>query len=163
MAGAQQRGLHVKFHPRIRYALAAIASLVIVACGGGGAKINPNLGNGALTLLPTAATFYAGIPETMTISGGRPPYALTSSDPTVLPVPAIVNGNTFEVVGTNPGVIDPGLAPGALPIKTVNLTARDSSGLSATASIQVGQNFLTSYTISFPTTTCPTASSSTTT
>ncbi|HUL57279.1 MAG TPA: hypothetical protein VLT60_09785 [Usitatibacter sp.] len=145
----------MKFNLPTRYVLAIVASLVLAACGGGGAQTNPNQG-GLLSLLPTTATFYAGVPYTMTISGGRAPYSLTSNEPSVLPVPSTVNGNTFQVVGANPGVIDTGLPAGALPIKTVTISARDSSGLGpVTATIQVGQNFLTSYAVSFGTTTCP--------
>jgi len=36
--------------------------------------------------------------------GGRTPYSVTSSDPTLLPVPPIVNGHSFQVVPNNPGV-----------------------------------------------------------
>ncbi|MFZ3322125.1 MAG: hypothetical protein WA190_07110 [Usitatibacter sp.] len=143
----------MKFNPRIQYALAVIASVLVVACGGGGAQTNPNQG-GSLSLLPSGGTFFAGVAYTMTLSGGRAPYSLTSDESDVLPVPAIVNGNTFQVVGNNPGVIDVGLAAGALPVRTVNLTARDSAGQTATATIKVGQNFLTGYTLSFPSTSC---------
>ncbi|HLX24954.1 MAG TPA: hypothetical protein VKR38_16520 [Usitatibacter sp.] len=131
-----------------------IAAVLLVSCGGGGAKNNPNQG-GTLALLPSGGTFYAGVAYTMTLSGGHGPYSLSSDEADVLPVPAIVNGNTFQVVANNPGVIDTGLPPGALPVRTVNITARDSTGQGPiTAAIKVAQNFLTSYTLSFPTTTC---------
>ncbi len=153
----------MKFNPRFKYALAVIASVLVVSCGGGGAKTNPNLG-GTLQLLPSGGTFYAGVVYTMTLSGGHPPYALTSDESDVLPVPAIVNGNTFQVVANNPGVIDTGIPPGGLPVRTVNLTAKDSTGQGpVTAAIKVAQNFLTSYSLSFPTTTCTVASGSSTT
>ena len=73
-----------------------------------------------------------------------------------------MNGNTFQVVANNPGVVDTGLPAGALPVRTVNLTARDSAGQTATATIKVGQNFLTGYTLSFPSTTCTLPATSTT-
>ena len=161
--GPKEGDYIVNFNLPTRYVLAIVASLVLAACGGGGAQTNPNQG-GALSLLPTAATFYAGVPYTMTISGGRAPYSLTSSEASVLPVPSIVNGNTFQVVGANPGVIDTGLPVGALPVKTVTVTARDSAGQGpVTASVQVAQNFLTSYVVNFGTTTCPAPTGSTST
>ena len=151
----------MKFNPRIQYALAAIAAVLLVSCGGGGAQTNPNQG-GSLALLPSGGTFYAGVAYTMTISGGRAPYSLSSDEADVLPVPAIVNGNTFQVVANNPGVIDPNSTPGALPVRTVNLVVRDSSGQSATSAIKVGQNFLTGYTLSFTSTSCTLGSTVTT-
>ena len=117
----------MKFNPRIQLALAVIATVLLTSCGGGGAKSNPNQG-GTLALLPAAPTFYAGVAYTMTISGGKGPYALTSDQPQVMSVPATVDGNTFQVVPNNPGVIDTGLPPGSLPVRTVNVTVRDSAG-----------------------------------
>jgi hypothetical protein len=146
----------VKFKYSVRYALAAIAFALVTSCGGGGAKTNPALG-GTLQLLPTAATFYAGVVYTISVQGGKPPYIFTSSEPSLLPLPAETNSNTFQVVGANPSTIDAGLPANALPVKTVNLTVRDSSGQVATSTIQVGRNFLTGYQLNFTATTCTTS------
>jgi hypothetical protein len=145
----------VKFQSVIPYALALAASLLLSACGGGGASVNPNQAGTTLTLEPTEGTFYGGVPATMTIQGGRPPFAVTSSEPNVLPVPPIVNSNTFDVLPNNPSVIDAGLPVGSLPIRTVNVDVHDSAGNTATSKIHVGQNFLTGYGILFGSSTCP--------
>jgi len=143
----------VKFHSLARYAFALLAALVLASCGGGGAQTNPNQG-GDVSIVPDGATFYAGAVGIITVSGGRAPYSLTSSDPGVLPVPAILNGHSFEVVPNNPGVIDTGLPPGSVPIHTVNVIARDSLGLTKSAAIHVAQNFLTGYNVFFTPSNC---------
>ncbi|MGE5094480.1 MAG: hypothetical protein ACM3SO_05030 [Betaproteobacteria bacterium] len=77
-----------------------------------------------------------------------------------MPVPQTVDSGSFQVVPANPGVIDAGLPPGSLPVRTVNIVARDARGQQATASIKVGINFLTGYGVSF-TSNCPTGASGT--
>ena len=144
----------MKFHSFQHLALALVASLILAACGGGGASGNPNQG-GPISIAPEAGTFYAGVVSTITLSGGRKPYAITSSEPQVLQVPAIVDGFSFDVVPNNPGVIDTGLQPQDLPVRTVTITARDSTGIVVTAAIKVAQNFLTGYQFAFTASTCP--------
>ena len=133
-------------------AVAVISSVILGSCGGGGAASN-NEQNGALTLLPSAASLYAGVPYTFQIAGGRPPYLLSSSEPVLLPVPERVEGHSFQVVANNPGVIDANLPPGSLPIRSVVLTVRDSFGSVISTPTQngitVGQNFLTGYGVIF--------------
>lgn len=103
-----------------------------------------------MQIQPTTGTFYAGVEYTFTITGGRPPYTIGSSEPSLFAVPTILNGNFFNVVPNNPGVIDAGIPPDGLAVRTVNITARDSLGLVAQAAvIQVAQNFLTSYGVFF--------------
>ncbi len=136
--------------------LAVAASLILTSCGGGGATTNPGQG-GAFQIIPAAATFYAGVPATIQILGGRGPYAVSSSDPGVLPVPTTLNGNSFEVVPNNPGVVDTGLTAGELPVRSVTVTARETGGASAQSVIKVGQNFLLGYNVTFSTTTCTAA------
>ncbi len=129
-------------------ASAVISSVILGSCGGGGAA-STNEVNGSLTLLPSAASLYAGVPYTFTIAGGRPPYLLSSSEPLLLPVPARVEGHTFQVVANNPGVIDANLADGSVPIRSVIITVRDSFGTvistPAQNGITVAQNFFTGY------------------
>jgi hypothetical protein len=105
---------------------------------------------------------YGGVPATINIVGGRTPYVLVSSEPAVLSLPNQTNSNTITVLPANPGVIDPGLQAGSLPVRTVNITVRDANGGSATTSTKVGQNFLTGYGMTFGSTTCGTTSGSTT-
>jgi hypothetical protein len=144
----------VKFQSFISFAFALAASLLLAACGGGGAVGNPNQG-GPISASPAVGTFYAGEPATITLSGGRKPYAITSSEPGILPVPAIVNANSFEVVPNNPGVVDTGLGPNDLPVRTVTVEVRDTTGIIVSITIKVAQNFVTGYRLAFVATTCP--------
>jgi hypothetical protein len=147
----------VKFQSFSHYVLALLAALLVASCGGGGAAHDPNQG-GTVTIAPETGTFYAGLPATITVSGGRTPYSLTSSDPGILPVPAILNGHRVDVVPNQPGVVDAGIQAGELPVRTVIITARDSTGVTVTAAIKVAQNFLTSYGLFFGFSTCQGAS-----
>ena len=142
-------------------ALSFATAVVVAACGGGGASQNPNQG-GAVSLLPATGTVYAGVPFTFTVSGGLRPYSLTSSEPGILSVPQSINSFSFDVVAANPGVVDTGLQPGDLPVRTVNVTARDATGGVATSVVKVAQNFLTGYGLSFSSN-CPTPTGATTT
>src|SRR6185369_3070724 len=103
IAGVQQRGLIVKFHSFIQHAIVVAASVLLAACGGG-ATTNPNQG-GPMSVSPTEGTFFAGVPSTITISGGRIPYSVTSSAPQILPVPDQVNEHSFQVIPNNPAVL----------------------------------------------------------
>lgn len=142
---------------RVVLASGAVASAVILgSCGGGGASTSPELVGGALTMLPSAGTFYAGVPYTFQIVGGRKPYLLSSSEPVLFPVPARVDGNSFQIVAANPAVVDLGQQPGQLPTRSVLVTIRDSFGNtfttpSAPNGISVAQNFLTGYGVTFAT------------
>lgn len=103
-----------------------------------------------MQIAPSTGTFYAGVEYTFTIAGGRPPYTLSSSEPSLFAVPTTLNGNFFTVVPNNPGVIDAGIPDDGLAVRTVNLTVRDSIGTTAVANeIQVAQNFLTGYGVFF--------------
>lgn len=131
-----------------------VGALLLGSCGGGGAT--PSFTGGNLLLLPLNGTFYAGMPATMTVQGGRHPYRLVSSQPGILPVPAEINEASFTVVPNNPGVIDSGIGVGELPIRTVIISVTDQTNGFNTSTIQVAQNFLTSYGV-FYTSTCPAA------
>ena len=144
----------MKFQTFVNFAFALTASLLLAACGGGGASGNPNQG-GPISASPENGTFYAGMPSTITVSGGRKPYAITSSEPGILPVPPIVDANSFEVVPNNPGVVDTGLAADALPVRSVVVSVRDTTGIIVNITIKVAQNFLTGYRLAFVASTCP--------
>lgn len=139
--------------------LALATSLLLVSCGGGGAAGNPAV-TGVLQISPTGGTIYAGIPYTIQVNGGRTPYLLTSSEAALVPVPSQIDGHSFTIVANNPGVIDIGLQPGQLPVRSVFFTVRSGDGQVAVTGtgatgFQVGQNFLTGYGISFSPLTCP--------
>lgn len=154
----------VKFHS-LRSFLAAVtaigAALLLGSCGGGGAGGNPNQG-GPLIFQPSGdnVTIYAGIPFTFQLGGGRPPYALTSGDQGILPLPTIVQGHQVTVVANNPGVIDADLQPGELPRRSISIDMRDSTGIFLRSVVQVAQNFLTGYGVRITPTNCPSAAAS---
>jgi hypothetical protein len=142
-------------------ALAFLTALLVSSCGGGGAASGST--GGTLSILPATGTLYAGVPTTFQILGGQPTYSISSSEPTVLPVPSSTKSNSFTVLPQNPGVIDTGLAAGALPVRTVTITVRDGIGQSVTASVQVGQNFMVGGYNVVVSNNCATASSGTAT
>lgn len=136
--------------------LALMSAVVLASCGGGGAAGNPSQpGAPTIQVLPSETTIYAGVPATFQIIGGTRPYLLTSSEATILPVPATVDANSFTLLGNNPGVIDQGLPAGALPIRTVTVAVRAGNGASANVTVHVAQNFLTGYGASFSPSACP--------
>jgi hypothetical protein len=147
----------VKFRSLLGIALLAGVSVFLASCGGGGATSTADVTGGTLQILPAAGTIYAGVPTTITVTGGRLPYRLTTSDATLIPVPTTLNSHSFDIVPPNPSVVDTGLPPDALPIRTVNLTVLDATGQTATAAIQVARNFLTGYGFTFVSTACATA------
>ncbi|MEO7741884.1 MAG: hypothetical protein ABIR98_02990, partial [Usitatibacter sp.] len=116
---------------------------------------------GTIAIVPEGGTFYAGVPMTFQITGGRPPYFLTSSEPLLLPVPAQISSNSFTTVPSNPGVINVGIAAGDLPVRSVVVTVRDTTGeATRTTGVQIAQNFLTGYGVSFSPVSCPGGQSS---
>jgi hypothetical protein len=136
-------------------ALAVASSVFLGSCGGGGASTGNSADlSGPLAILPAAATLYAGVPYSFQIAGGRAPFLLSSSEPVLLPVPATINGTSFQVVAANPSVVDVGIQPGELPVRSVQITVRDAFGQvfvtgSGANGIQVAQNFLTGYGVVF--------------
>lgn len=143
----------MKFSSLTRYAFALASAFLLASCGGGGAT-PIIIDSGPVQITPPAATWYAGTVNTLTVNGGTPPYKLSTSEPSLMPLPESIGGHTVTIVPNNPSVIDAGLPPGALPVRTVNITARSAEGLTATAAIQVAQNFLTGYFFAFTTSTC---------
>ena len=143
----------MKFTSLIRFALAFAGAFLLGSCGGGGATaITTDVG--AFSVNPPNATWYAGVKNTLTIAGGSPPFTLSSSEPSLLAVPVNLNSRQIDLVPNNPSVIDAGLPPNSLPVRTVNITARSAEGFQAVSEIKVGQNFLTGYFFSFSSSTC---------
>jgi len=143
----------VKFQTLARYAFGLVSAFLLASCGGGGAQtqtvdINP------IALNPSAATWYAGVKNTLTIGGGTGPFTLSSSEPGIFPVPLSTGSRNIDIVPQQPGVIDAGLQADELQVRTVNLTVRDAFGAQAVAVIKVAQNFLTGYGMFVGTTTC---------
>jgi len=111
--------------------IALAGVLALSACGGGsGAPNNPYAPPptvpGPLVVLPPTATVFAGVPTTLTVTGGRPPYSAYSSNATILPVAQAVAGSTVLILPSTPGT-DTG----------VTITVQDSAATIATASLTV--------------------------
>ena len=106
--------------------------LSLAACGGGsGAPNNPYQppppSVTVPSLLPQTITVYAGSPTTLTISGGVAPYRAFSSDPTALPLPASIGGNSMVLSANN-----------VAATTNVSVTVQDSLGqVSAPAAVTV--------------------------
>lgn len=111
--------------------LASAALLALTACGGGsGAPNNPYVpptpAPSVLQVVPDEGIAFAGTPLILSITGGTPPYSAFSSNPTALPVPQAVSGNTLAL-----------LANAVAENQNANVTIRDALGQTATAEIIV--------------------------
>ena len=111
------------------FALAGV--LALSACGGGsGAPNNPYAPGptvpGPLSVLPDTATAYSGVPTTLTVNGGTPPYRAFSSDSAILPVAQTVAGNSVLLLA------------GSVSVDTlVTVTVQDAALASATSVVTV--------------------------
>jgi hypothetical protein len=110
-------------------ALAALA--VLGGCGGGSGAPNnpfapPPTTPGPLSILPSTATVYSNTPAILTITGGIPPYFVVSSNTAILPVSVSVTNGTIVLLPAN-----------VLADTVVLITAQDSAGIKATATITV--------------------------
>jgi hypothetical protein len=133
-------------------ALLAVAGLLALsACGGGsGAPNNPFAPvpptPGPVSLLPPSATVYVSTPQTLTVSGGQPPYSAFSSNPAILPVAQSVNGATVVLLANN-----------VAASTTAVITVQDAIGQTATSTITVSPApILNTLTITPARTTCGT-------
>ncbi len=109
--------------------LAALAGVLsIAACGGGGGSPNNPYqpGGASPSIAPATANVYSGFPYVFTITGGTPPYRITSGNPNDLYVPSEAVGNTFAVLGA--------VVPAAT---TESFTATDALGRAAKATVTI--------------------------
>lgn len=74
------------------FLMIALAALVLSACGGGGSLPVVQPTPVPLTVSPASLTVTLGTPETLTISGGAPPYSIKNDCPT--------NGDTAALDGS---------------------------------------------------------------
>ncbi len=86
--------------------LAPAGVLSLSACGGGSGAPNNPFEPGPTTptplvVVPAEAIAFAGTPLILSITGGTPPYQAFSSNPSALPVPQNVNGNTLALLANN--------------------------------------------------------------
>lgn len=110
-------------------ALAALA--VLGGCGGGsGAPNNPfkpqPVPPGPLLVLPATLSVYSNTPASLTVTGGVPPYFVTSSNPIILPLGSSTSTGTIVLLPTN-----------VLAATAVDVTVTDSASSQVTAVITV--------------------------
>ncbi len=85
--------------------------------------------SGELVANPSAFNLVPGEPATSNISGGAPPYAVsTNTDPTV--ASASISGSTLNITANNPGM--------------TNIVVRDNFGATTVVSVQVAPNMAVS-------------------
>ena len=109
--------------------VALAGALSLAACGGGNGAPSQVINGGGvapLAITPSTATAYSGNPFVFTVTGGKLPYTIITSDQAALPVVGTLNDNALIVVPGNVGTDTP-----------VILTARDASGLVASAAVTV--------------------------
>ena len=135
---------------RLLMTLAALAGVLSLAACGGGSGSPSSMGStnaAALAVLPAAPTVYSGTPETLTVSGGRGPFSVFSSDQSVLAVPSATDGS-FTIT---PGTVSADT--------TVQVTVRDAAGTIVTVPVVVKAallvNSLTLKADDFHTPECP--------
>ena len=115
--------------------LATCVAVLLSSCGSGAvsSSSDPTI---VLTVSPSTATAYSGVPATFAIAGGgaRAPYQITSSNATLLPVPAsAITGTQFV------------LTPGAVAAQqVVTISVMDQAGKTATSNVTIQPNFVNS-------------------
>ncbi len=117
-----------------KFLFLGFVSALISACGGGGvAGAVSTVVGGELAIIPSTVTVYANVPTVFSVSGGKPPYILVSSNAAVLPVP---NGN---LSGLNNFTLTPNIVS---EDTDVTITVRDFDGKTAQAATTVKPNFV---------------------
>ena len=142
--------------PLVAVLFLCTAPLALTGCGGGGAASPAPSDSGSLALSPASATLYAGVPYDLNIVGGRKPYLITSSEPTIIALNRTVSASSVTIVANNPGVVDPSASASEVPRRSVTISVRDSLGATVSAQYSVLQNFFTGYRQVYSNT-CPTA------
>ncbi|MBL8520187.1 MAG: hypothetical protein JNK75_05895 [Betaproteobacteria bacterium] len=144
--------------PTLRRGMAALVgtvALFLAACGGGGTQGGDPNKSGDLAINPSTATMYALNPFTFFIAGGRAPYNVTSSEPTLGQFNFNTSQNQISFTPNQPGVVDVGQDPEQVPSRQMIITIRDANGTQVQGTYNVLQNFLTGYGLSISTvTTC---------
>lgn len=84
----------------LAYSIAtSLAALALVSCGSGAVSAPSTPATpGPLAITPGSATLYSELPTSFVISGGTPPYFVTSSNQAAVPVIGTVTGSSFTVV-----------------------------------------------------------------
>ena len=117
----------------VTFLLAACIAALLGSCGSGAvsSSSDPTI---TLAVSPASATAYSGVPATFTITGGgaRAPYQITSSNATLLPVPAAPISDTQFV-----------LTPNAVAAQqSVTISIMDQAGKTASSIVTIQPNFI---------------------
>ncbi|CAN5445352.1 hypothetical protein BH11PSE11_BH11PSE11_30820 [soil metagenome] len=114
---------HFSISGFLRFAFAGLASLMLVACGGGAGTVGISSGTALFSSAPAAITIAVGsVDSNFTIGGGTPLYSAKSSNASV--ATATISGNNLNIKG---------LAAG-----TATITISDAKGATITISVTVG-------------------------
>ena len=98
-------------------AIAATLALVLSGCGGGSSSSSTPAVSSTLLAGPATFVAFGNTPNTVGITGGKGPFTVVSSNPTLVPVTAAVSGASFT------------FTPGNVAAATaVTLTVTDSAG-----------------------------------
>ena len=117
----------------VSFLFAVCMAIMLGSCGSGAVSSasDPAL---TFTLSPATATAYSGVPITLSISGGggRPPYTLSSTNATILPVPSGPVSDTQVV-----------LTPNAVSAQqSVTVSVMDQAGKTATSVVAIQPNLV---------------------
>ncbi len=104
-------------------AMIAVFGALLGSCGGSGVT-STNAG-GALQILPLSADVFPGVATDLNVSGGTGGYVPVTSNAAVIPTPT-VSGSKITVTANTVAVDTP-----------VTITVRDSSGTTASATVNV--------------------------
>ncbi len=115
--------------------LSACCAVLLNSCGSGAvsSSSDPTI---TFALSPSTPTTYSGVPFTLTISGGgaRGPYLITSSNATLLPIPASSLSDTQIT-----------LTPGTVTAQqSVTISVTDQAGKTATSVVTIQPNLINS-------------------
>jgi hypothetical protein len=112
-----------------KLALGAVVSTLALAlsgCGGSSSSSTPAATTSTLLAAPSAFIAFGNTANTVGITGGKGPFAVVSSNPTLLPVTASISGASFTFTPGNVAVATP-----------VTLTVTDSAAATSAVTVTV--------------------------
>lgn len=101
-------------------------ALTLSGCGGSSSSSTPPVTSTTLAAEPATFIAFGGAPNTVSVTGGKGPFRVVSSNPTVLPVVADVIGASFTFSANNVANDTP-----------VTLTVTDTAAATSTVTVTV--------------------------